>query len=93
MNQSSETIDGGGTAFPCDEYTKDGNHFRCHTGMSMLDYFAGQSLPKMIELSQRWLLKDESLGPDAVLGQIVAAQSYAIALDMLNERERINAGK
>jgi len=85
----SETISDGGTAFPCDEYTKDGEHFRCHTGMTLLDYFAGQAMAPMITLMQKGLLKDESM-PDATMGQIVASQAYGVAFDMLKERERIN---
>mgnify|MGYP003670086211 CR=1 FL=1 len=79
MSESiSKTIDDGGTAFPCDEYTKDGNHFRCHTGMSLLDYYAGMALH-----SVHWRSYQNK--------KDTARECYAMAIEMLNERERINA--
>lgn len=58
--------------------------------MSMLDYFAGQAMVAMVPLMQKGLLKDYDLGDDATMGRVVAAQAYGLAVDMLNERERIN---
>jgi hypothetical protein len=74
----SETISDGGTAFPCDEYTKDGNHFRCHTGMTLRDYFAGQALANAA-------IANSNLDETAT-----ALVCYAQSQAMLKERERIN---
>lgn len=75
----SKTIDDGGPAFPHDEFTKDGNHYKVHPGISVLDWFAGQALAGLVHSS-----------PDSGCKE-TAADAYLYAVHMLKERERLNA--
>jgi len=77
----SEAIDDGGSAFPHDEFTKDGNHFKCHSGMILLDWFAGMALA------------NSAIAHSGIGEQDTSLVCYRQAIAMLNERERINAIK
>lgn len=72
----SKTIDDGGPAFPFDEYTKDGQQFKVHLGMSLRDWFAGQALCGIMSGSSRTNF------------EMVSKESYKLADAMLNHREK-----
>ena len=71
----AEPIDNGGNAFPA--MLPGGNY--CTTGMSLLDYFAGQAVAGMLAL--------EHMYADAA-----AMDAYKIAQAMLKERKRLHNG-
>ena len=72
---TSETIDDGGPAFPA--LLPGGNY--CTTGLSKLDWFAGQALVMLADPNVRCADKD------------VAETCYRMATAMLNAREAIQA--
>ncbi len=78
----SETFDDGGPAFPT--Y---GSATQI-TGMTLLDYFAGQAMSQMMSVS---LATREQCGE--IRYETMALRSYAMAVAMLKERERINEVK
>ncbi len=47
MTKNEKTANGG-PAFPHDEFTKDGKHYKVHHGLSVLDWFAGQALQGLL---------------------------------------------
>ena len=81
----SESFDDGGAAFPYVEIdSRHGTRVEC--GMSLRDWFAGQSLAGLTSLGKN--LHDKSVSCEATLADVVASQSYAIADAMLKARAK-----
>ena len=83
MSEENKVSDGG-PAFPL---PLGGETSEGMQGISIRDWFAGQCLPILIDLSQRGMLKDEDL-PDGLAREIVASQAYVIADAMLKARSK-----
>jgi len=71
-------FDDGGPAFPFDEYTKDGQQYKVHLGMTLRDWFAGQAMAGI-----DWLNSCNSYETDV-------AACYDMAEQMIKERNARN---
>ena len=84
----------GGPAFPVDNAAMDGQggvwkHAVGLTGMTLRDWFAGQALPEMMEVTKAEAAK--SAEKDETSSQWIARMAYVMADAMLAERDKANA--
>ena len=77
---SDDRTSDGGAAFPHDEFTKDGNHYKVHDGLSKLEYFAGKALA------------NSAIAHSDLDNTETAVVCCRQALAMLAELERIQSG-
>jgi dihydroorotase-like cyclic amidohydrolase len=83
----------GGPAFPF-EFTEGSSadvtppERLTHTGMTMLDYFAAQAMPVMVNRIFDLFERGIAVGTDAATFDTAAAKSYALARAMLAERAK-----
>ena len=66
------------------------NHTDEQDGMSLLDYFAGQALPALIDMQREVRMSNTHILSNNIEGQCtdVAQAAYSIAEAMLIEREK-----